>query len=146
MVIEPGRAIAGNAGILLTRVNYLKHGPDKNFAVVDAAMNDLIRPSLYGAWQQILRAVEASDAPERRYDVVGAICESSDFLGKDRELRLAPDDLLAIRSAGAYGFGMASNYNSRARAAEIMVDGARHYCVRRRETFDDLVRGESLLP
>ena len=146
VVIEPGRAIAGNAGILLTRVNYLKHGADKNFAVVDAAMNDLIRPSLYGAWQQILRAVEASDAPERRYDVVGAICESSDFLGKDRELRLAPDDLLAIRSSGAYGFGMASNYNSRARAAEVMVDGASHYCVRRRETFDDLVRGESLLP
>jgi len=146
IVIEPGRAIVGNAGILLTRVNYLKPGPDKNFAVVDAAMNDLIRPSLYGAWQDIVRVVAASDAQAMRYDVVGAICESSDFLGKDRALRLAPDDLLAIRSAGAYGFGMASNYNSRARAAEVMVDGDRHYCVRTRETFADLVRGESVLP
>ena len=146
IVIEPGRAIAGNAGILLSRVNYLKHGSDKNFAVVDAAMNDLIRPSLYGAWQEILRVDEASDADERVYDVVGAICESSDFLGKDRKLRLRQDDLLAIRSCGAYAFGMASNYNSRARAAEVMVDGAHHYCIREREQFSDLVRGESTLP
>jgi len=146
IIIEPGRAIAGNAGILVTRVDYLKHGADKNFAVVDAAMNDLIRPSLYGAWQEIIRVEQASPAAERTYDVVGAICESSDFLGKDRALRLEQGDLLAIRSAGAYGFGMASNYNSRRRAAEVMVDGDRHYCVRAREDYDDLLRGESMLP
>ncbi len=146
IVIEPGRAIAGNAGILVSRVNYLKHGPDKNFAVIDAAMNDLIRPSLYGAWQEIIRVEQASDAPEMLYDVVGAICESSDFLGKDRGLSLQQGDLLAIRSCGAYGFGMASNYNTRTRAAEVMVDGDLHYCVRERERFEDLVRGESLLP
>jgi diaminopimelate decarboxylase len=146
VLIEPGRAIAGNAGILVTQVNYLKHSPDKNFAVVDAAMNDLIRPSLYGAWQEIIRVDADSDAETRVYDVVGAICESSDFLGKDRELRLAANDLLAIRSSGAYAFGMASNYNTRARAAEVLVDGDQHYCVRERERFDDLVRGERLLP
>ena len=146
IVIEPGRAIAGNAGILVSRVNYLKHGPDKNFAVVDAAMNDLIRPSLYGAWQDIIRVEADSAAEERVYDVVGAICESSDFLGKERALQLAPDDLVAIRSSGAYAFGMASNYNSRPRAAEVVVDGDQHYCVREREHFDDLVRGETLLP
>ena len=146
IVIEPGRAIAGNAGILVSRVNYLKHGADKNFAVIDAAMNDLIRPSLYGAWQEIIRVDEHSDAEERVYDVVGAICESSDFLGKDRELRLEQGDLLAIRSCGAYAFGMSSNYNTRARAAEVMVDGDRHFCVRERERFDDLIRGESVMP
>jgi diaminopimelate decarboxylase len=146
IIIEPGRAIAGNAGILVTRVDYLKHGADKNFAVVDAAMNDLIRPSLYGAWQEIIRVEQASPADERVYDVVGAICESSDFLGKERALRLAQGDLLAVRSAGAYGFGMASNYNSRRRAAEIMVDGDAHYCVRAREDYVDLLRGESMLP
>ena len=146
IVIEPGRAIAGNAGILVSRVNYLKHGADKNFAVIDAAMNDLIRPSLYGAWQEIIRVDAHSDADEKIYDVVGAICESSDFLGKDRALRLRQDDLLAIRSCGAYAFGMASNYNTRPRAAEIMVDGEQHYCVRERERFSDLVRGETLLP
>ena len=146
IVIEPGRAIAGNAGILVSRVNYLKHGADKNFAVIDAAMNDLIRPSLYGAWQEIIRVEQASDAPEKLYDVVGAICESSDFLGKDRRLGLRQNDLLAIRSSGAYAFGMASNYNTRMRAAEVMVDGDRHYCVREREGFEDLIRGESLLP
>ncbi len=146
IVIEPGRAIAGNAGILVSRVNYLKHGADKNFAVIDAAMNDLIRPSLYGAWQEIIRVEEGSDTPEKLYDVVGAICESSDFLGKDRRLGLRQNDLLAIRSSGAYGFGMASNYNTRVRAAEVMVDGDRHYCVREREDFEDLIRGESLLP
>jgi len=146
IIIEPGRAIAGNAGILVTRVDYLKHGADKNFAVVDAAMNDLIRPSLYGAWQEIIRVEQASEADERTYDVVGAICESSDFLGKERVLRLAQGDLLAIRSAGAYGFGMASNYNSRRRAAEVMVDGDAHFCVRAREGYDDLLRGEAMLP
>jgi len=146
IVIEPGRAIAGNAGILVSRVNYLKHGADKNFAVIDAAMNDLIRPSLYGAWQEIIRVEQHSGAAEKLYDVVGAICESSDFLGKDRSLSLAQDDLLAIRSSGAYAFGMASNYNTRTRAAEVMVDGEQHYCVREREHFADLIRGESLLP
>ena len=146
IVIEPGRAIAGNAGILVSRVNYLKHGADKNFAVIDAAMNDLIRPSLYDAWQEIIRVEQASDADEKLYDVVGAICESSDFLGKDRSLSLEQNDLLAIRSSGAYAFGMASNYNTRARAAEVMVDGDQHYCVREREHFTDLIRGESLLP
>jgi diaminopimelate decarboxylase len=146
VLIEPGRAIAGNAGILVSRVNYLKHGADKNFAVIDAAMNDLIRPSLYGAWQEIIRVDQDSDASEKIYDVVGAICESSDFLGKDRALSLAQNDLLAIRSSGAYAFGMASNYNTRVRAAEVMVDGDQHYCVRERESFDDLIRGESMLP
>ncbi len=146
IVVEPGRAIAGNAGILVSRVNYLKHGADKNFAVIDAAMNDLIRPSLYGAWQDIVRVEQHSDAAEEVYDVVGAICESSDFLGKDRTLKLHQNDLLAIRSCGAYAFGMASNYNTRTRAAEVMVDGAQHYCVREREQFADLIRGESLLP
>jgi diaminopimelate decarboxylase len=146
IVVEPGRAIAGNAGILVSRVNYLKHGEDKNFAVIDAAMNDLIRPSLYGAWQEIIRVEQQCQAQERVYDVVGAICESSDFLGKDRSLSLQQNDLLAIRSSGAYGFGMASNYNTRVRAAEVMVDGERHYCVREREVFSDLIRGESLLP
>ena len=145
VVIEPGRAIAGNAGILVSRVNYLKHGADKNFAVIDAAMNDLIRPSLYGAWQEIIRVEQDSDASEKVYDVVGAICESSDFLGKDRALSLEQNDLLAIRSSGAYAFGMASNYNTRLRAAEVMVDGDQHYCVRVRESFDDLIRGESML-
>ena len=146
IIIEPGRAIAGNAGILVSKVIYLKHSADKNFAVIDAAMNDLIRPSLYGAWQEIIRVEQQSEAAEKVYDVVGAICESSDFLGKDRSLSLEQDDLLAIRSSGAYAFGMASNYNSRTRAAEIMVDGDRHYCVRERERFPDLIRGESLLP
>ncbi|MDH3636033.1 MAG: diaminopimelate decarboxylase [Gammaproteobacteria bacterium] len=146
IIIEPGRAIAGNAGILVSRVNYLKHGPDKNFAVIDAAMNDLIRPSLYGAWQEIIPVRQDSSAREQTYDVVGAICESSDFLGKDRSLSLEQDDLLAIRSSGAYAFGMASNYNTRARAAEVMVDGDMHFCVRKRESFADLIRGESLLP
>ncbi len=146
IIIEPGRAIAGNAGLLVSRVTYLKPGSDKNFAVIDAAMNDLIRPSLYGAWQEIIPVAQNSEAVEKIYDVVGAVCESSDFLGKDRSLRLEQNDLLAIRSSGAYAFGMASNYNTRARAAEVMVDGDQHYCVRERECFSDLIRGESLLP
>ena len=146
IIVEPGRAIAGNAGILVSRVNYLKHGSDKNFAVIDAAMNDLIRPSLYGAWQEIIPVRQDSTVSEQTYDVVGAICESSDFLGKDRSLSLEQGDLLAIRSSGAYAFGMSSNYNTRVRAAEVMVDGDRHYCVRERESFADLIRGESMLP
>ncbi len=146
IIIEPGRAIAANAGILLTRVNVLKHSEHKNFAVVDAAMNDLIRPSLYNAWQAIIPVTRLAAAPTAVYDVVGPICETGDFLGKERELALQPGDLLAIRSAGAYGFSMSSNYNSRGRAAEVIVDGDQYHLVRRRETFDDLVRGESLLP
>ena len=146
IIIEPGRAIAANAGVLLTRVNALKHSEHKNFAVVDAAMNDLMRPSLYGAWQDILPVTRATTAEPRQYDVVGPICETGDFLGKDRELALAGGELLAVRSAGAYGFSMSSNYNSRGRAAEVMVDADRHYLVRERESFEDLVRGESLLP
>ena len=146
IVIEPGRAIAGNAGLLVCSVDYLKLSEDKNFAVVDAAMNDLIRPSLYSAWQDIIPVKENSEAPEKVYDVVGAICETGDFLGKDRSLAIDRNDLLAIRSSGAYGFVMSSNYNSRNRACEILVDGDQHYCVRERESFDDQIRGETLLP
>jgi diaminopimelate decarboxylase len=146
VVIEPGRAIVGNAGVLVSQVNYVKHSEDKNFAVVDAAMNDLIRPSLYDAWLDIIRVDLHSAESERVYDIVGAICETGDFLGKDRSMQLAQNDLIVIRSSGAYGFAMSSNYNSRNRAAEVMVDGDRHYCVRKREVFDDLIRGESTLP
>jgi diaminopimelate decarboxylase len=146
VVIEPGRAIAGNAGVLVSQVNYIKHSKDKNFAVVDAAMNDMIRPSLYDAWLEIIRVDLPSDEPSRIYDIVGAICETGDFLGKDRSMQLAQNDLIVIRSSGAYGFSMSSNYNSRNRAAEVMVDGDRHYCVREREVFEQLIQGESLLP
>ncbi len=146
IVIEPGRAIAGNAGILVSRVDYIKQSEDKNFAIVDAAMNDLIRPPLYDAWQDIIQVEEQGNGEERVYDIVGAICETGDFLGKDRALRLQQNDLLAIRSSGAYGFVMSSNYNTRCRAAEVMVDGDQHYCVRKRECIDDLLRGEVLLP
>lgn len=146
VIIEPGRAIIGNAGILLTRVEYLKHTPHKNFAVVDAAMNDLIRPTLYEAWMAIVPAVARNDAPVQHYDIVGPICETGDFLGKDRELALREGDLLAVRSAGAYGFSMSSNYNTRPRAAEVMVDGDKSYLVRQRETLAALYAGESLLP
>lgn len=142
--IEPGRAIAGNAGVLLTRVEYLKRNGDKRFAVVDAAMNDLLRPSLYGAWQEIV-AVTPRAGPSEAYDIVGPVCESSDFLGKERQLSLQAGDLLAVRGAGAYGFVMSSNYNSRPRAAEVMVYGERAQVVRQRERIDDLMRGEDLL-
>jgi len=146
IIIEPGRAIAGNAGILLTEVEYLKPGSEKNFAIVDAAMNDLVRPALYQAWQAIIPVEPREDAEPMSYDIVGPICETGDFLGKDRELAIKPGDLLAIRSAGAYGFTMSSNYNSRPRAAEVMVDKDRYYVIRKRETMDDLVKGEILLP
>jgi diaminopimelate decarboxylase len=146
LLTEPGRAIAGNAGILVTRVELLKPGEEKNFAVVDAAMNDLIRPTLYQAWMNIIPVRESASAPVRIYDVVGPVCETGDWLGKDRELAISDGDLLAIRTAGAYGFTMSSNYNSRGRAAEIMVDGDKVHLVRARESFDDLVRGETLLP
>lgn len=145
ILIEPGRAIVGNAGILVTQVELLKRGEDKNFAVVDAAMNDLLRPALYSAWQAIIPVTPRAGGEPRRYDVVGPICETGDFLGRDRELRIEPGDLLAVRSAGAYGFSMSSNYNSRPRAAEIMVDGDRFQVVRRRETVVELFAGEAVL-
>ncbi len=146
ILIEPGRAIVGNAGILLTRIEILKPGEHKNFAIVDAAMNDLLRPALYSAWQEIIPVDASSTAPGLNYDVVGPICETGDFLGKDRELAIAEGDLLAVRSSGAYGFGMSSNYNSRPRAAEIMVDGAQSHVIRERETINDLMAGETILP
>jgi len=148
ILIEPGRAIVGNAGILLTRVQYLKYNEAKNFAVVDAAMNDLMRPALYQAWQAIVPVVEKktpSAALKKTYDIVGPICETGDFLGKQRELTLEQGDLLAVLSAGAYGFSMSSNYNSRPRVAEIMVDGDRFQVVRQRETLAQLYENESVL-
>jgi len=146
LVIEPGRAIVGNAGVLLTRVVYLKLAGTRNFAVVDAAMNDLMRPALYDAWHDI--APVKVDAPRtlRVYDVVGPVCESGDFLGRNRELGIESGDLLVVASAGAYGMAMSSNYNTRPRAAEVMVDGDRFYVVRRRETLDDLLASETLIP
>ena len=146
LMFEPGRSIAANAGVLLTRVEYLKLNEHKNFAVIDAAMNDMLRPSLYSAWMDLLPVSEQSSAPARSYDVVGPVCETGDFLAKDRTLALAEGDLLALASSGAYGFTMSSNYNSRGRVAEVMVDGDQHYLVRARETIADLMRGESLLP
>lgn len=146
LVFEPGRSIVANGGLLLTRVEYLKNSPDKNFCIVDAAMNDLIRPALYEAWMDIQPAWLRAEGGARFYDVVGPVCETGDFLGKSRELNVAPGDLLAVLSAGAYGFSMSSNYNSRSRAAEVMVDGDRFYLVRARETIADQMRGESLLP
>jgi diaminopimelate decarboxylase len=146
IMMEPGRAISGNAGILLTRVEYLKPGALKNFAIVDAAMNDLLRPALYDAWHAIVPVRETADGTPANYDIVGPVCESGDWLGRDRLLTLAPGDLLAIRTAGAYGFTMSSNYNTRPRAAEVMVDGGAIHLVRERETLDDLMRGEALLP
>ena len=146
LLFEPGRSIAANAGVLLTRVEYLKHGETKNFAIIDAGMNDLIRPSLYQAWQAIIPVDARHTRDSALYDVVGPVCETSDFLGKDRELAITAGDLLAVRSAGAYGFTMASNYNSRPRPAEVMVDGESYHIVRRRESIEDLWAGESLLP
>ena len=146
ILIEPGRAIAANAGVLLTRVEYLKHSPSKDFAVIDAAMNDLIRPALYQAWQPIVSVEERPHGVHGVYDLVGPICETGDFLGKQRALTLAEGSLLAVRGSGAYGFSMASNYNSRPRAAEVMVDGDRMHLVRRRETIAELFAGEQRLP
>ncbi len=146
IILEPGRAIAGNAGVMLTQVEYLKSNEHKNFAIVDAGMNDLLRPSLYGAWQAIIPLQQASTAEAKIYDVVGPVCETGDFIGKARELALEAGDLLAVRSSGAYGFSMSSTYNSRPRCAEVMVDGDKHYLIRRRETLEELYRGETLLP
>jgi len=145
ILIEPGRAIAGNAGILVTKVEYLKNNAGKHFAIVDAAMNDLMRPSLYSAWQAIV-PVQLHEGTAQSYDIVGPVCETGDFLGKDRELVINAGDLLAVRSSGAYGFSMSSNYNTRPRAAEIMVDGSQLHVVRERETVQALFKGEHLLP
>ena len=145
VIIEPGRSIVGNAGILLTKVEYLNITPFRNFAVIDAAMNDLIRPSLYDSWHEIKCVMQNSNIKESIYDVVGPICETGDFIGKNRSLSLSEGDLLAIFSAGAYGFSMSSNYNSRPRAAEILVDGVNVHEIRRREKLEDLFGGE-LLP
>lgn len=145
LIFEPGRAIAANAGIFVTEVLYLKENSDKRFAIVDGAMNDLIRPALYSAWQQII-PVTPRDEQAHVFDIVGPVCETGDFLGKDRELAIAPGDLLVVRSSGAYGFAMASNYNTRPRAAEVMVDGDKAYLVREREKLPQLWQGEQLLP
>ena len=145
LVFEPGRYIVANAGALLTRVEYLKHTEHKDFAIIDAAMNDLIRPALYQAWMGV-SAVTPREGEGRAYDLVGPICETGDFLAKDRQLNLAEGDLLAVQSAGAYGFVMSSNYNTRGRCAEILVDGDQAFEVRRRETIAELYAGESLLP
>ena len=146
LLIEPGRSIAAAAGVLLTRIEYLKENQGRHFAIVDAAMNDLLRPALYQAWMAIEPVTPRHDVPEHRYDVVGPVCETGDFLGRDRPLRLAAGDLLCVRGAGAYGFTMSSNYNSRPRAAEVMVAGDRCHVVRDRETTADLMRGERPLP
>lgn len=146
LILEPGRAIVANAGILVTQVIHLKPTQQKNFAIVDAAMNDLLRPALYQAYQEIIPVVPRENEIKKHYDVVGPVCETADFLGKDRSLAVHAGDLLAIRTAGAYGFVMSSQYNSRPRAAEIMVDGDQMHCVRRRETIEDLFEMETLLP
>lgn len=146
IILEPGRAIMGNAGVLLTRVEYLKHNDQHDFAIVDAAMNDMMRPTLYQAWQEMVPADENQVGKSARYDVVGPICETGDFLAKGRTLTLQADSLLVMRSSGAYGFTMASNYNTRGRPCEVMVDGEQMFEVRKRETLEDMVRGEMLLP
>ncbi len=146
LMFEPGRSIAANAGLLVTRVEYLKPTSERNFALVDAAMNDMIRPALYQAWLDIQPVEQHGGAQTARWDVVGPVCETGDFLGKDRELGIAPGDLLAVFGAGAYGFSMSSNYNSRGRAPELMVDQDRVHLVRERETIADIMRTEKCLP
>ena len=144
LIVEPGRVLVGNAGVLLTRIEYLKHGEEKHFAIVDAAMNDLMRPALYDAYHAI-RPVVQGRAPQQVYEVVGPVCETGDFLGHARELAVAQGDLLAVMSAGAYGMSMSSNYNTRPRAAEVMVDGARIHLVRERESVAQLYAQEHLV-
>ena len=146
VIIEPGRAIVGNAGVLLTRVEYLKYGDHRNFAVVDAGMNDLLRPALYQGFHEIMPLQQGSASRPRVYDVVGPVCESADFLGHQRSLAITEGDLLALRSVGAYGFVMSSTYNSRVRSAEVIVDGDRFHVVRKRETVDQLMENECLFP
>jgi len=146
LVFEPGRSIVANAGVLLTEVEYLKHNESKNFAIVDAAMNDMLRPSLYSAYLEIVPLTVSDEPATHHYDIVGPVCETGDFLGKDRALNISAGDLLAVCSAGAYGFTMSSNYNTRTRAAEVMVDDNQAFEIRARESFDDLIKGEQLLP
>ena len=146
IVVEPGRSIAANAGILVTKVEYLKSHEEKNFAIIDGAMNDLIRPALYGAWQKIVPVKKTEGNENTAYDIVGPICESADVLGKSRSLNINAGDLLAIKSAGAYGFVMSSNYNKRPRAPEIMISGSEVHLIRERETVSDLFQNEYLLP
>lgn len=146
IIVEPGRAITANAGILVAKVEYLKSNESRNFAIVDAGMNDMIRPALYQAYMNILEIDRTLAREEKIYDVVGPICETSDFLGKQRKLAIAEGDYLAQRSAGAYGASMSSNYNSRPRTAEVMVDGDKAYLIRRREALNELWQLESLLP
>ena len=146
LIVEPGRSIAANAGVLLTRVDSIKDGGACRFAICDAAMNDLLRPALYGAWLDILPVRRDGGAASGVYNVVGPVCEAGDFLGLERELAIAPGDLLCVMDAGAYGFAMSSNYNSRPRPAEVMVEGGKAHLVRARETFEDMIRGERLLP
>lgn len=146
LIFEPGRSIAANAGILVTEVEFLKPTGNKNFAIIDAAMNDLIRPSLYSAYQEIIPVEVREEGEAKLWDLVGPVCETGDFLGKDRELNIEAGDLLAVCSAGAYGFTMASNYNSRPRAAEVMVDDNQFHVIRKRENLADLMHGEKLIP
>ncbi|WP_417226746.1 diaminopimelate decarboxylase [Amphritea sp.] len=146
LIFEPGRSIAANAGILITRVEFLKCTEHKNFAIIDGAMNDLIRPALYSAYMDIIPVDVREEGEARRFDLVGPVCESGDFLGKDRALNIEAGDLLAVCSAGAYGFGMSSNYNTRNRAAEVMVDDNQIHLIRKRETIVDQLRGEAVLP
>lgn len=146
IILEPGRAIMGNAGILLMSVEYLKNNGEHHFAIVDAAMNDNMRPALYQAWQSIIPVIEHPERDTHSYEIVGPICETGDFLGKDRQLAIQAGDLLAMRSSGAYGASMSSNYNTRPRAAELMVDGSEIHVIRQRETLDQLMAGESTLP
>ncbi|WP_370239210.1 diaminopimelate decarboxylase, partial [Neptunomonas phycophila] len=146
LIFEPGRSIVANAGVMLTQVEFLKCNESKNFAIVDAAMNDLIRPALYSAYQEIIPVSVREEGKPVTYDLVGPICETGDFIGKDRALMIEAGDLLAVCSAGAYGFVMSSNYNSRGRAAEVMVDDNNVYEVRARETLHDIMRGEQTLP
>jgi diaminopimelate decarboxylase len=144
VLLEPGRAIVGNAGVFVTQVEFLKQNPDKSFAIIDGAMNDLMRPTLYGAYHQVLPIDNTKSGECANWDIVGPICETGDFLAKDRQLCLKQGDYLALMSAGAYGFTMSSNYNSRPRVAEIMVSGTHHQLVRKRETIQDLFANESL--
>jgi diaminopimelate decarboxylase len=144
-MFEPGRSLVGNTGILLSRVEYLKHSGDRNFAVIDAAMNDLIRPALYNAWHEI-KPVAYRRTPVRRYEVVGPVCETADFLAHERDLNVVEGDLVAIMSAGAYGMTMSSNYNTRPRAAEVMIDRDEMHLIRARETIEELIAQEHRLP
>ena len=146
LIFEPGRSIAANAGILVTKVEFLKCTDHKNFAIIDGAMNDLIRPSLYSAYMEIIPVELRQEGEKRAFDLVGPVCETGDFLGKDRELNIQPGDLLAVCSAGAYGFTMSSNYNTRNRAAEVMVDDNQIHLIRKRETIADQLRGENVIP